>query len=270
MMREQKKKEEQKMYDSNNVHILVYVVFGIVGLFLGKLVAWMNMRFPEDKKIFSKEFFKANKEGLDKNYICMIVMAVLYLAILRKFGIGDTFMKNLELIKFAILMPMLVSSFMIDLKYRILPNRLNLTIFQVGLIFTFIYGINNINMAQDMLLGMLAGTVIFGAITLIGGLIAGKEAMGLGDVKFMGAIGLYFGLSTTAQISLLAFFIGAIVSVVVLLIRNLILKSDDQYMPFGPFLVVASIACIFLPANTVFIWFMTLCGAISDKILSLG
>ena len=93
--------------------------------------------------------------------------------------------------------------------------------------------------------------------------------MGLGDVKFMGAIGLYFGASTIAQISLLAFFVGAIISVGVLIVRAVILKSDDQYMPFGPFLVIGSIACIFLPENTVFMLFMALCGAISDKILSI-
>lgn len=180
------------MYDVNNVHILVYVLFGFVALFVGKLVAWMNMRLPEGKKIFSKEFFTENKNGLEKNYICMIIMVILYLLLLRKFGIGNTFMQNIDLIKFLILTPMLVSSFMIDLKYRILPNRLNLTIFEVGLILTFIYGINNINIAKDMLLGMLVGAGIFGVITLLGGLIAGKEAMGLGDVKFMGAIRIIF------------------------------------------------------------------------------
>jgi len=257
------------MYDHNNVHILVYVLFGIVALFVGKLVAWMNVRLPEEKEVFSKEFFKANQEGIEKSYMNRIIMVILYVALLHKFGIGNTFMQNLDLIKFMILMPMLVSSFLIDLKHRILPNRLNLTIFQIGLIFTFIYGINNINMAKDMLLGMLTGAGIFGAITLLGGLIAGKEAMGLGDVKFMGAIGLYFGVSTIAQISLLAFFIGAIVSIFVLLIRNVILKSKDEYMPFGPFLVVGAVVCIFLPANTVFVLFMTLCQAISDKILSI-
>lgn len=257
------------MYDKNNVHILVYVAFGIVALFVGKLVAWMNVRLPEEEKIFSKDFFKANQEGIEKSYINRIVMVLLYVGLLYKFGIGQTFMQNLDLIKFMILMPMLVSSFMIDLKYRILPNRLNLTMFQVGLVFTFIYGINNLNLAKDMLLGMIAGAAIFGAITLFGGLIAGKEAMGLGDVKFMGAIGLYYGVSTIAQISLLAFFVGAIVSVFVLLIRNLVLKSKDEYMPFGPFLVIAAIACIFLPANTVFLLFMAMCKTISDKILSI-
>lgn len=257
------------MYDRNNTHVLVYVIVGIIALFMGKIVAWMNMRLPEEKKICSKEFFAINKKGLEKNYICMLIMLVLYIALLYQFGIGKTWMQNLDLVKFMILMPMLVSSFMIDLKHRIIPNRLNLTIFQIGLIFTFIYGIHNINVAKDMLLGMLTGVGIFGAITLLGGLIAGKEAMGLGDVKFMGAIGLYFGVSTIAQISLLAFFVGAIVSIIVLLVRNLILKSDDEYMPFGPFLVVGAIACIFLPANTVFVLFMAMCKGISDRLLSI-
>ena len=167
------------MYDVNNVHILVYVAFGILGLFVGKLVAWMNLRFPDDKKIFSREFFFFYKKGLPQNYICMIIMAILYVALLRKFGLGKTFMQNIELVKFVILMPMLVSSFMIDLKHRILPNRLNFTMFEFGLLFTFICGINNINVAQDMLLGCVTGAGIFGLITIIGGIIAGKEAMGL-------------------------------------------------------------------------------------------
>ena len=73
---------------------------------------------------------------------------------------------------------------------------------------TFVYGINNLNIAKDMFLCMLTGAGIFGFITLLGGLIAGKEAMGFGDVKFMTAVGVYFGMGTTAEISLLSFFIA--------------------------------------------------------------
>ena len=253
----------------NNVHILVYVVFGLIGIIIGKIFAWVNVRLCEEKKIFSTDFFKSNKEGIKNSYINMVIISILYIALLAKFGVGDTFIKNLDLIKYLILTPMLVSAFLIDLKYRIIPNRLNLTIFEIGLILTFIYGINNINLATDMLLGMLVGGGIFLIITLLGGLIAGKEAMGFGDVKFMGAIGLYFGAGAIAQVSLLSFFIGAIISVIVLFIRIVILKSKDEYIPFGPFLVISAISCIFLPANTVFILFMTFCGAISQKILGI-
>ena len=44
-------------------------------------------------------------------------------------------------------------------------------------------------MMLDKLLGLAIGGGIFLIITLIGGLIAGKEAMGFGDVKLMGASG---------------------------------------------------------------------------------
>ena len=54
---------------------------------------------------------------------------------------------------------------------------------------------SNVAITINMLLGMLAGGGIFLLITLLGGLFYGKEAMGFGDVKLMGALGIFFGLS---------------------------------------------------------------------------
>jgi prepilin signal peptidase PulO-like enzyme (type II secretory pathway) len=74
---------------------------------------------------------------------------------------------------------MLLCAFFVDLKEQIIPNRLNLLMFEVGIVLVFLYGISNINIAVNMLFGMLAGGGIFLIITIIGGLIAGREAMGL-------------------------------------------------------------------------------------------
>ena len=82
---------------------------------------------------------------------------------------------------------MLLSAFIIDYKLQIIPNRLNLTMFEIGLVFTFIYGMMNLSIAIDMLLGMLAGGGIFLLITIIGGFIAGKEAMGMRRCKTNGS-----------------------------------------------------------------------------------
>lgn len=255
----------------NNIHIKFYVIIAILGFFVGKFVAWLNLRLPEDKKVFSKEFFKESKEGNIKGtYIMMIITACLYIAILYKFGLKPEFIKNLDLIKFLILTPMLISSFFIDLKHRILPNRLNMTMLEIGILFVFIYGLNNLNIARDMVLGLITGGGIFLTITLLGGMIAGKEAMGLGDVKFMGALGLYFGYSSIAEISLLAFFLATIISIVVLFIRIKILKSNDEYIPFGPFLVLSAFCMIFIPANTVFMAFIGMCKWISDELVLIG
>lgn len=96
-----------------------------------------------------------------------------------------------------------------------------------------------------MLLGMLAGGGIFLIITLLGGLVYGKEAMGLGDVKLMGALGLYFGLTNIIIVSLVSFLICAIISIFLLATK---IKKTDEYIPFGPFIVVGAFISIFVPS----------------------
>ena len=143
---------------------------------------------------------------------------------------------------------MLISVFIIDYKEQIIPNRLNLTMFEIGLIFTFVFGMINLNLAKDMLLGMVIGAGSFLIITLLGGLIAGKEAMGFGDVKLMGALGLYFGALNIGMIALMAFLIGAVLSILLLVTK---VKKTSDYIPFGPFIVIATFIMIFIPSSIV-------------------
>ena len=228
----------------NETHIAYYAVFAIIGLFVGMLVDWMNKRLPDYKKVFSKEIFTEYFAEFKPNYILMLVTSAIYVALLYFYGIRTTFIANLDLIKYMILTPMLLSAFVIDYKLQIIPNRLNLTIFEVGIIFAFLYGLSNVSITINMLLGMLAGGGIFLLITLIGGLFYGKEAMGFGDVKLMGALGLYFGLSNIITITLMSFLIGAILSIFLLITK---IKKTDEYIPFGPFIVIATFISIFVP-----------------------
>ena len=171
----------------NDIHILLYVLMAFLGGAIGQFIDYINIAFLNERKILSKETFKEYKKVCKINYLLIMINAVAYMTILYNFKI------SLNFIRFALLIPMLISAFVVDYKIQIIPNRLNLTMFEIGLIFVFIFGIQNLNIAKDMLFGMLVGGGIFLLITLIGGAIAGKEAMGLGDVKLMGALGLYFG-----------------------------------------------------------------------------
>lgn len=228
----------------NDVHIGYFIVVSILGLITGQFSDWMNKRLPEYKKIFSKEFFKEYKINFKPNYILMIINAILNIIILYRFGIHDGLIQNLDLLKYLILTPMLLSVFVIDYKLQIIPNRLNLTMFEIGLVFAFLYGLSNVAITIDMLLGMAAGGGIFLLITLLGAAFYGKEAMGLGDVKLMGALGLYFGLSNIVIVALVSFLIGAILSVILLATK---IKKSDEYIPFGPFIVIAAFISIFVP-----------------------
>lgn len=231
----------------NDVHIIYYIVIAILGAITGKIADWANYRLPDYKKVLSLEFFKEQKK-YKTNYLIILSTIVLYIAVLYRFGIQSGFIANLELIKYLILIPMLLAAFSIDYRLQIIPNRLNLTIFEIGLLIAFIYGWSNIAITINMLLGMLAGGGIFLLITLIGGAIYGKEAMGLGDVKLMGALGLFFGLSNIVIISLVSFLVGAILSVFLLVTK---IKKTDEYIPFGPFIVIATFVSILVPYNVI-------------------
>ena len=225
----------------NDLHILTYVVAGIIGLFIGQFVDWCSLRMPEYKKVFSRDFFKEYLKNTKPKYLLMVIVAVAYVALLYFTGL------TIDTVKFMVLIPMLIIAFIVDYKLQIIPNRLTLTIFEFGLIFTFAETLLNTNLGINIfinnILGMLVGGGIFLLITLIGGALAGKEAMGFGDVKLMGALGLFFGWVNMIIISVMAFLFAAVVSIIILISRR---KKINEYIPFGPFIVVASIIPMYL------------------------
>lgn len=230
----------------NDINIMFYVLIGILGLFVGQFTDWCNIRLPEYKKIFSKEFFTIYLKNMKPKYLITSCTAIIYIALLYFIGWQENILYKLDLIKYMILTPMLISAFSIDYKLQIIPNRLNLSIFEVGLIFTFIQGMYNPDVAINSLLGGIVGAGIFLIITLLGGMIAGKEAMGFGDVKFMGAIGLFFGWINIIAISVIAFLLAAVISIILLVSK---IRKTDEYIPFGPFIVMASLIVMIVPQD---------------------
>ena len=176
----------------NETHIAYYAVFAIIGLFVGMFIDWMNKRLPEYKKVFSKEIFTEYFAEFRPNYILMFVTAAIYVALLYFYGIKSTFIANLDLIKFAILTPMLLSAFVIDYRQQIIPNRLNLTMFEIGLVIAFLYGLSDVAITINMALGMLAGGGIFLLITLIGRSNIWKRSNGIWRCKTNGSIRTIF------------------------------------------------------------------------------
>lgn len=221
----------------NDIHILYYFFIGLLGLGIGQLLDWATIRMSNHKPILCKEFFKSYIKEIKLNYKFMYLTAITYIVLLFVFG------WQIDLIKYLIVTPLLISAFAIDYKEQIIPNRLTLTLFEVGLLFAFIEGTGSLSLLLDRLLGLAIGGGIFLIITLIGGLIAGKEAMGFGDVKLMGALGLFFGWLNMILISVMAFLFAAIVSIIILITRR---KKFNEYIPFGPFIVVASMIPIFI------------------------
>lgn len=225
----------------NDIHIFWYVGIGILGLIIGRFLGLVNTNLPEHKKIFSIPIIKEYIKNTNANYIMMIVISMLYILLLLAIGIED----KLKLIQFLLLTPILISAFSIDYKLQIIPNRLTLTMFEIGIIFSFLRGLNNLNVALEMWLGMVLGATIFIVLTILGNIVFKKETMGFGDVKLMGALGLFFGWRNIIAISILSFFIAAIFSLVLILKNKIKKQNISEFIPFGPFIVLATFIVMF-------------------------
>ena len=80
--------------------------------------------------------------------------------------------------------------------------------------------------------------------------------------------GLFFGLKKILDITLLAFLLSSIIAIGIIIYRKK-KKIDDEYIPFGPFLVIGIVLMLFLPSGTIIDSFMTFCNMISQNILFL-
>ena len=137
-------------------------LFGIIGLLVGQFIDWCNTRLPEYKKVFSKEFFTVYLKECKPKYILMFLMATIYIVLLYMFGNKEGILYKIQFLEYIFISPMLVSAFIIDIKHQIIPNRLNLTLFEVGLGLTFVQGILDINIAINIKIINIYISIFFG------------------------------------------------------------------------------------------------------------
>jgi leader peptidase (prepilin peptidase)/N-methyltransferase len=73
-------------------------------------------------------------------------------------------------------------------------------------------------------------------------LIFPREAMGLGDVKFMAAIGAFLGWPGVVFSLCISAVIGSLVGIILVLANK---RSWSSRMPYGPYIAVAAVVWIF-------------------------
>ena len=242
----------------NNIHILIYLAIGLFGCLMGQIFGMISPRLAEHKDLFTKEAFKEMKINYEAHYLSMIVVSILYIILLFVVGIDfKIWYANIDLVAYVFLIPLIVSAFVIDVKYEIIPNRLIIFMLEIGLISAFANGVcnpNGISIAFDRISACLVGGMIFFIITCIGGLIAGKEAMGMGDVKFVSVLGLFFGIKSIIIIAIMSFLVGAIAGIFILIFK---IKKSNEYIPFGPFIAISTLITMFVPEMILFngLWY---------------
>ena len=93
---------------------------------------------------------------------------------------------------------------------------------------------------------------------LIGGgvflLIALLAPMGGGDIKLMGLLGLFLGWQLILLTILLSFIVGALISVILIVLK---IKGRKDEIPFAPFISLAAIITL-IYGEQIIRWYLAL------------
>lgn len=142
---------------------------------------------------------------------------------------------TLELFFMLVFTAIFIAIFFIDLDHSIIPDELVIAGFinTAAYLLWLVFGAHQPVSLLDHGLGFLigGGLYLFLAVVTRGG-------MGGGDIKLMAMLGLWLGSGGILWVVLLSSNLGAVVS---LLLMALKIKGRKDFIPFGPFIVVAAL-----------------------------
>ena len=127
----------------------------------------------------------------------------------------------------------LIALFLIDFDHQILPDSITLPLLWTGLLLSLF---NLFVDSHNSIVGAIAGYLVLWTIFHAFKLLTGKEGMGYGDFKLLGALGAWVGWQSLPVVILFSSVVGAAIGITLMLFKG---RDHSQPMPFGPFLAAA-------------------------------
>jgi leader peptidase (prepilin peptidase)/N-methyltransferase len=145
---------------------------------------------------------------------------------------------------------MLIAISVIDIDHQLIPDSMSLPLLWVGLTMSLFHPVDGaLHLFVDpktAIVGALAGYLSLWSIYHVFRLITGKEGMGYGDFKLLGALGAWLGWKMLPVIILMSAVVGATVGILLIVTKR---HERSVPIPFGPYLAAAGwIAMLWGPA----------------------
>ncbi len=265
------------------MEILVYIFVFFFGLTVGSFLNCVIYRLEEGKSFLKGRSFCPHckhqlswqdlipvlsflilkgkcrycKKPISWQYpIVEIATGLLFLLIFNfQFSISN----YLNLIYYLIISTLLIVIFVYDFKHYVIPDKIIYLAIGLALIYQ-LFGILNFghwdlfrNWKLEIgnlqpLLNPLTSAILASAFFLLIVLISHGRWMGMGDIKLAFLMGLFLSSSKILVALFLAFLVGAIIGVGLILSGKKTLKSE---VPFGPFLVTGTFIALFWGENII-------------------
>lgn len=214
-----------------------------------------KLRFYELIPVLSYVFLRGKckncKERISLFYpFFELVTAILFLLCYLVFGLSIDFLIAITFVSILIIVSIS------DLKYYIIPDEV-LLVGGILLVILLIINalVNDLGLFNGVLLPILNAAGSFAILYLFkffGDLLFQKECLGGGDIKLLFIIGLVIGF----DMSIVSIFIAAFIALPLSIVS--LIKNDNNVLPFGPYLSLASVIILLTSLNldTIFNFFI--------------
>lgn len=148
---------------------------------------------------------------------------------------------GLETLPVLLAVPFLIAALLIDWDHMILPNDINIALGLLGALYVLFRFLSDGGGA--ILDSVLASLILTAVFAVTGWLLArwkGRSALGMGDIKFLPAAGLFMGMAALPSYMALSGALG---------IATAVFKAKidvKQPFPFGPALIISLYIHVFL------------------------
>ncbi|MBN1671274.1 MAG: prepilin peptidase [Kiritimatiellae bacterium] len=173
-------------------------------------------------------------------FLVELLVAVLFLLVWRQHGPQPR-----TPVYWLVVSGLVVGTF-VDFEHLIIPDRVTLGGMVAGLLLSALVPSLHagdvaipfyIALARSAL-GLAVGVALLLAIAILGKLIFRKDAMGMGDVKLLGAVGAFLGWQAVLFTIVVSSFAGSVVGISLVLARR---KKMQSRIPYGPYLALSAI-----------------------------
>ena len=199
----------------------------LIGFVLGLVYALIGEKLP----LLVPEVLPKENNSWILNLFIGVVNALIFLISYYTFGISYEFFATL------IIAGLVFIIFISDFKYMIiLDSPLVVSAILILILRAYFNGF------KDMGVSLISGLILFLVMLLIaflGSKLFKREALGGGDIKLAGIIGIILGL----KLGLVAIILSSLLALPYA--AGAIMLNKDSEVPFGPFLI-ASMAIVFI------------------------
>jgi prepilin signal peptidase PulO-like enzyme (type II secretory pathway) len=138
-----------------------------------------------------------------------------------------------------ILTAILIAHFWIDLKHQLLMDKLNIALLVPVVTLIVVH-----DRYIDALAGGAFGFLVPLAVTWLFYKISGKIGLGGGDIKLFGIVGLMFGIQGVMLNLFTSCLVGSVLTLILIASKQV---RRDQYIPFGPYIILVIFSQLYLP-----------------------